>query len=109
MAEFIKHKPYFKLSFYDKDFKYFQIETLIFLGKKYPLEGNIPDELDQVDGDFLYFQDVYSFVKNENLNNYDKNLVDVDIFTFSKLDAEKIILDFNQLTQKLKSMAIWAE
>lgn len=101
-ATFVPKKCYFQLSYYDYDFLYPKVDTVVYLGNASELKNKLPTE----EG-YLYFQDAESYANHGFLNSKGHKLAEGEMVVMQKSEiiAKKTIIDINSFVEKLKNMA----
>ncbi|WP_367154869.1 hypothetical protein [Methylomonas sp. HYX-M1] len=99
---YVSRKCYFQLSYFDYDFLYPKVDTVVYLGNAYELKDKLPTE----EG-YLYFQDAESYANHGFLNSKGHKLDEGEMVVMQKSEAiaKKTIIDINSFIEKFKNLA----
>lgn len=100
LTPYIVGKCYFKLTYFDYEFIYPRIDTIVYLGNALELKDKFPTK----DG-YLYFQDAESYVNHGFLNSHGHKLDEGEVVVMqtNEVEAKKTIFDINGLIHELNS------
>jgi len=95
---YVPRKCYFQLSYFDYDFLYPKVDTVVYLGNASELKNKLPTE----EG-YLYFQDAESYANHGFLNSKGHKLDEGEMVVMQKSEviAKKTIFDIDGIVQKL--------
>jgi hypothetical protein len=95
---YVSKKCYFKLTYFDYDFLYPKVDTVVYLGNASELKDKLPTK----EG-YLYFQDAESYANHGFLNSQGHKLDEGEmvIMQTSEAIAKKTIFDINGMVQEL--------
>jgi hypothetical protein len=95
---YISKRCYFKFVYFDYDFLYPRIDTVVYLGNDLELKNKLPTEKG-----YLYFQDAESYVAHGFLNSQGHKLDEgeMSIMQVSETLAKRTIFDINGINHNL--------
>lgn len=90
LISYVPGKCYFKLTYFDSDFLYPKVDTLVYLGNASELKDRLPTK----EG-YLYFQDAGSYVNHGFLNSQSHEIEEGEmvIMQTSEAIAKRTIMD----------------
>jgi hypothetical protein len=98
IATYVPRKCYFQLTYFDYEFLYPKVDTVVYLGDASELKDRLPTKKG-----YLYFQDAESYANHGFLNSQSHKLDEGEmvIMQTSEAIAKRTIFDISGMMEKL--------